>query len=202
MYVENIGLLKDLVKGLDIEDNFIIKEQVSFLEFLNLTTKFDVLLANDLVSEGNFKINPYLPSKVADYSQSGSDIWIIYEEGSPLSKEDVKYKSMVKDYTSSREILIKILEDYGYGDENLSFDNHYFDKRLTLFTQYLEEKTALIYQKDNELKKLKSSNKKLKKLNKEMDELKSKNKELEELNKEILSSKSWKITKPLRKLKK
>jgi hypothetical protein len=206
MYIDNKELIKELVKGLDIEENIIIKDQVEYLEFLNLTTKFDVLVANDLVSEGNFKLNPYLPSKVAEYSQSGRDMWIIYENGSTLSKMDAKYKSNVKDYTTSRDVLTRILEDNGYIDEDISHDEYYFDKRLTLFMKYLQEKMTQISSKDKQINDLKTKNKNLeKKINskdKQIKDLKTKNKELEKLNKEILSSNSWKITKPLRKIRK
>lgn len=184
MYVSNTKFLKELIKGLDIEENIIIKDIVDYLDFLNLTTKFDILIANDLVSEGKFKINPYLPSKIADYKGSGSDIWVIYEKGSVMSKYDVKYKSDVRDYSSSRDVLIKILEDRGFIDENLSFDENYFDKRLTLLNEYFT-----------------SNHDEIIKLKKQVKVLKAKNKKLEKTNKEILSSKSWRITKPLRKLK-
>jgi hypothetical protein len=42
---------------------------------------------------------------------------------------------------------------------------------------------------------------KMKKINKENRKLKNKNSKLKDLNKEILSSRSWRITAPLRKLK-
>lgn len=181
MYVSDTKFVKDLIEGLDIKDNIVINEIVDYLDFLNLTTKFDVLIATDLVTHDNFKINPYLPSKIADYAGSGRDIWMIYEKGSVMSKSDIKYKSDVRDYSTSRDVLIDILEDYGYVDENLSYDEYYFDKRLTLLNEYLSSK-------DLEMNKLKS----------QINKLKAKNKKLEKTNNEILSSNSWKITKPLR----
>ena len=53
-----------------------------FLEFLNLTTQFDVLVVNDAATEAHHGVNPYLPSKVADYVGSGTPVWAICEEGS------------------------------------------------------------------------------------------------------------------------
>ena len=136
MYIQNPEFLKEIAKGMEIENNMIVYDIVDYLEFLNLTTKFDILLANDLVTRDNFKINPYLPSKLADYAGSGNDIWIIYEKGSIMSKADVKYKSHAQNYSTSRDVLIKILEDRGFADEDISFDENYFDKRLTLFNEY------------------------------------------------------------------
>ena len=103
MYVSDTGFLKELIKGLNIEDNIIINEIVDYLHFLNLTTKFDVLIATDLSTHNNFKINPYLPSKIADYKGSGRDIWMIYEKGSVMSKSDVKYKSDIRNYSQCRQ---------------------------------------------------------------------------------------------------
>ncbi len=57
-----------------------------------------------------------------------------------MSKSDVKYKSDIRNYSTSWDVLIKILEDYGYTDEDLGFDEYYFDKRLTLFNEYLHFK--------------------------------------------------------------
>lgn len=139
MYVQNTELLRELVQGLDIEKNMTIHKTVDYLEFLNLTTKFDILLANDLVTGDNFKINPYLPSKIADYAGSGKDIWIIYEKGSVMSKTDARYKSDAMDYSTSRDVLVKILEDNRLIDENLTYDDTYFIKRLTLLNKKIEE---------------------------------------------------------------
>ena len=61
------------------EGNDLFSDFAEYLDFLNLTTKFDVLIATDLSTYDNFKINPYLPSKIADYTGSGRDIWMIYE---------------------------------------------------------------------------------------------------------------------------
>ena len=162
MYVQNPEFLKEIIRGLDIENNMIIHDIVEYLEFLNLTTKFDILLANDLVTKDNFKINPYLPSKLADYAGSANDIWIIYERGSVMSDAEAKYKSDVHDYSTSRDVLIKILGDRGFVDDNISFDENYFDKRLTLFNEYYSEIDEL----KGKIKELETENRKLQKDNK------------------------------------
>lgn len=95
-----------------IYNNLIINPYVSFLEFLNLTTKFDCLIVNDAHTEEYKKINPYLPSKLSDYLGSGTDIWGIYEENSTLSKTELKYKSPLDDINSSIKILKRIIDDH------------------------------------------------------------------------------------------
>ena len=73
-----------------------INPNISYLEFLNLTTKFDVLLVEDSYSKGEAIKNPYLPSKLSDYMGSGNDIWAVCEKGSVMDNIDLKYKSYIK----------------------------------------------------------------------------------------------------------
>lgn len=91
-----------------ILENLEVNPFVNFLEFLNLTTKFDCLIVNDAQKRD---INPYLPSKLSDYLGSGTDIWIIFEEDSSMSKIDSKYNSIIGDLKSTRKTLKRIIED-------------------------------------------------------------------------------------------
>ena len=74
------------------------------MEFLNLTTKFDVLLVEDS-DKGNFKLNPYLPSKLSDYQGSDAAIWGICEEGSIMDSLNLDYKSKLNDIDSGKKLL-------------------------------------------------------------------------------------------------
>ena len=103
------GLKKSMMCSPVIK-NLEVNQYVSFLEFLNLTTKFDCLIVND--AQKNGEINPYLPSKLSDYMGSGTDIWAICEENSVISKFDVRYKSILGNTKSTRETLAKIVEDH------------------------------------------------------------------------------------------
>jgi hypothetical protein len=95
-----------------IKENLIVNPYVDFLEFLNLTTKFDCLIVNDAYKTSD--INPYLPSKLSDYWGSGTDIWAICEEGSAMSKYNVKYKSFFGDTRSARQTLKQIIQDCAF----------------------------------------------------------------------------------------
>ena len=174
LFIEDVNLIKNLIKPLKSSNNFTIRKPLNYFEFLNATTQFDVLIVNDVVTYDVWPINPYLPSKLSDYLGSSTDIWALYENGSTLSKFDLKYKSDISDFKSSRDQIIKILEDNGFGDENYSFDEDYFIKRLTTLN--------ILY--DTEFKR--------------NSKLKDENKSLKRSNREILSSNSWKLTKPLR----
>lgn len=172
-----------LIKNLEFKDNLIINKPIDYFEFLNSSSKYDILLINDTVTDGSFSINPYLPSKFSDYKGSGSDIWAIYEEKSTLSTMDVKYKSSMTNYKQSRDVLIDILNEYGYIDENCSINNNFYEERITQLNKIIDEQSIVNKNQKRTIKKLKKQNKKLKKF-----------------NKKIMKSKSWKVTKPLRKV--
>lgn len=111
-FTSDVESFKELVSCIPVWRNIEINSYVNFFEFLNLTTKLDCLIVNDAHTKGFKEINPYLPSKLSDYLGSGSDIWIIYEEGSIMSQYDVKYKSILGDICSTKHALKKIIEDH------------------------------------------------------------------------------------------
>ncbi|MEI2278555.1 glycosyltransferase [Paenarthrobacter ilicis] len=82
-----------------------------YLEFLNLTTKFDVLLVNDVERTGEMAINPFLPSKYSDYLGSGRSVWGLVDDGSPLSTKSLAYRSDVGNAVQAIQVLEDILED-------------------------------------------------------------------------------------------
>ncbi|ADZ09163.1 glycosyl transferase family 2 [Methanobacterium lacus] len=103
---------KHSIKGLVDEGCLNINPQVNFLEFLNLTTKFDCLIVTDQKTKQTKPSNPFLPSKFYDYVGSGTDIWGISEEGSALSLQNMKYKSDMYDSQSIHDSLVHIIENH------------------------------------------------------------------------------------------
>lgn len=83
-----------------------------YLEFLNLASRFDLLLVNDVERTGELPINPFLPSKYSDYLGSGSKIWGLIDEGSPLSEKMLDYKSEVGNGVSVLSTLTQIHSDW------------------------------------------------------------------------------------------
>lgn len=83
-----------------------ISPPVQYFDFLNLTTKMDVLLVNDS------QTSIYPPSKLSDYLGSGTDIWAVCYEESEMDKvEDIKYKSNLNDFNSSTMTINQIMSD-------------------------------------------------------------------------------------------
>lgn len=122
LFTKNGDNLNTLTNNLSISDNIVVNEKVPLLEFLNLSTKLDILLVNDTETKGIFKVNPYRPSKIADYIGSGKDIWGICEKDSIMdSLEEIKYKSYINDFHSARLVINQIVNDFSY-KLNLSSD--------------------------------------------------------------------------------
>lgn len=62
-----------------------INPYVGYLDFLALTRRFDYLLALDADTSATHPQNPFLPSKLADYTGSGRPVWALFQPGSPMS---------------------------------------------------------------------------------------------------------------------
>lgn len=93
-------------RGLD--DVIRVNPMLGYLEYLNLSTRFDVLLINDFATSPHFVPNPYLPAKLADYLGSGVRIWSLYEPGSVLSTTEVEFSSELDDAVGAAAVLRRI----------------------------------------------------------------------------------------------
>lgn len=93
-------------------DSVTVNGYRSYLEFLNLARRMDVLLVTDTTTGGTYSVNPFLPSKYADYAGSGTPIWGIIEDGSPLSNCDLAYVSRNDQAEAISETLKEILRDF------------------------------------------------------------------------------------------
>ena len=88
-----------------MSDVVVVRPLVPFLDFLALTTRFDVLLVKDAEAVPYFGMNPYLPSKVSDYRGSGTPVWGISEEGSVLDGMDSTHRSRLGDAAAAQSII-------------------------------------------------------------------------------------------------
>ncbi|MDL2246063.1 hypothetical protein LJB96_00440 [Methanobrevibacter sp. OttesenSCG-928-K11] len=195
IFTPNIIMFEQLLSS-ELLKKTTINQTIPFLEFLNLSTKFDVLIVNDSYTKDIFKINPYLPSKISDYIGSKKDIWAICDENSPMDKMNIKYKSKINDINSNTSILTKILEDKVNNikvDENILSDEEiisYLQERSNHFIIRISE---LIQVLENEFQKNNDNSNNINNLKEEIEKLKRE-------NNEIKNSNSWKITKNLRKI--
>ena len=92
-----------------------INGYMSYLEFLNVSTHFDALVVNDTDTTGSaLSVNPFLPSKYADYVGSGAAVWGVVEDGSPLSMLPLNFSSSAGDLVQARGVLDQLLSQARY----------------------------------------------------------------------------------------
>lgn len=99
------------LEGSSAVDALRINPYVPYLEFLNVSKKFDCLIVNDADTTGSgFKVNPFLPSKYSDYRGSGVPVWGLVVEGSPLSQLPLTFKCESQDGTAIDAVVNEIIE--------------------------------------------------------------------------------------------
>lgn len=198
----------------ELLDKTTLNPNISFLEFLNLTTKLDVLLVNDSETETIFKINPFLPSKFGDYLGSGKKIWAVCEKNSTMDQKDIKYKSRMYDIYSIVNTLNQLLEIENNNrlfkdkDYHIDFDKidsvddlKYIVDKDQKIKRYLRSRNTQLIKKIDELIQVAEEEfRKDSQYEKEIEELTSSINQLKEENESIKNSNSWKITKPLRNI--
>ena len=191
LFTPNKTLFEQLLSE-ELLEKTTFNENVDYLEFLNLSMKFDVLVVEDSFTKGDFIKNPYLPSKLSDYNGSNTSIWAICEENSEMSKLDIEYKSYINDLSGNINILNLIMYEKTNMKAQISEndENEYKKQRTVHLTQKIAE---LIDVCESEFRKNSD-------YEAQINELTQKIQILEKENADILNSNSWKITKNFRKI--
>ena len=110
IFTSNPEKLRRQLWGNPAAANVWINGYVPYLEFLNVSTIFDALVVNDTDTKGSaFSVNPFLPSKYADYVGSGTAVWGIVAVGSPLSKLPLTYCTASGDSAQAGKVLDELL---------------------------------------------------------------------------------------------
>ncbi len=115
---------------------------VGYLEFLNLSTKFDVLIEEDSFTDKYFIKNPYLPSKISDYVGLNTTIWAIHEENSEMAGLNIEYKSLVSNLNGNIDILNSIINK----KTKIPIKSYSFDE-----AEYLKQRKMYLTQKISDL---------------------------------------------------
>lgn len=111
IFTSNPEKLRQQLWGNPAAGSVRINGYVPYLKFLNVSTNFDVLVVNDTDTVGTaFSVNPFLPSKYADYAGSGTAVWGIVVEDSPLSKLPLTYCTASGDSAQASKVLDELLE--------------------------------------------------------------------------------------------
>lgn len=102
--------LVGMIQRFQLDDVVCVRDQVSYLECLNLTTQYDCLVVNDAVTAQTHTVNPYLPSKWSDYRGSGTAIWAMIEPASTLAGMTPELRSVLGDQRSTSAVLHKLAQ--------------------------------------------------------------------------------------------
>ncbi|OMH24536.1 hypothetical protein BKD30_08130 [Tersicoccus phoenicis] len=108
--------LRTAAAAMGIDDVVISNSYRPYLEFLNLCRRFDVLLVNDVTTGAELPINPFLPSKYSDYAGSGRPVWGLVDEGSPLSRKPLAFRSESGNAVAARAVLAEITRSFLAGE--------------------------------------------------------------------------------------
>ena len=111
LFVPDPSKMSSDIMARGLGDTVVVNAYVDFLDFLNLTTRFDVLLVNDARTAQAHGVNPYLPSKYADYLGSGRQIWGIVEPGSMLDKSQLDHRCGLGDVRGAHAVLTALSEE-------------------------------------------------------------------------------------------
>ena len=113
VFTNDLNEINEYIREKKLEENVRINKYVDYFSFLNLCKDFDVLLVVDAITIDKMPINPYLPSKYSDYRGSGSSIWAVIEDNSPLSFEkNIQYFSKMNDVDSIMDTYNNIYHDF------------------------------------------------------------------------------------------
>ncbi len=108
VFTSKPNVLEEAVESRELEGVVVAQPFVDFLDFLALSRRFDCLLVNDAETPAGAVRNPFLPSKWSDYCGSGSRVWGVLEEGSPLSERPLDYRSPIGHVTAAQQVLTRI----------------------------------------------------------------------------------------------
>ncbi|MGN6251182.1 MAG: glycosyltransferase [Marmoricola sp.] len=120
VFTDRAEQVKHEVTRAGLADVVRVRPYLPYLEFLELTTRMDLLLVNDAATSGHHRLNPYLPSKVSDYLGSGTPVWALYEPGSVLSGIETAYRSPVGDVGAAGAVLRSLVRDHARSEDEPS----------------------------------------------------------------------------------
>jgi len=95
---------------------FVLHEKISYIDFLSCLDDFDCLVVNDASTREHHSMNPYLPSKYADYRGALSPIWSVVERGSVLSQLPSEYKTFLGDVGAAKQVLHRLSDGFLKGN--------------------------------------------------------------------------------------
>jgi glycosyltransferase involved in cell wall biosynthesis len=98
------------VRAFGLDGVVVVNPPVGYLNYLNLSTRFDVLLVSDAWTTGPRDLGPALPPQYPDLAGSGRPIWGLVEPGSELGDQPLEYRSALGDVGGARAVLRRLVD--------------------------------------------------------------------------------------------
>lgn len=109
IFTQDFAATTEAVSHHPARDCVRVLDALPYLDFLATARAADWLLLADAHRPPEFDINPYLPSKYADYAGSGTPIWAMVDETSVLSRKPLAATSPLGDAAAAYEVLSGIV---------------------------------------------------------------------------------------------
>lgn len=103
---------REAVEGAGLRDHVRVSPYISYLDFLALAKRLDLLVVTDSRMREIIGMNPYLPSKVSDYLGSGTPVWALVDEGSPMDQMPDLFRTRLGDGPAAVALLRRVLVDF------------------------------------------------------------------------------------------
>jgi hypothetical protein len=112
VYTDQNERLHQVIMDQALGDTVKVRPTVGYLQFLNLTTKYDCLVVEDAITSQTHPENPYLPSKWSDYRGSGTAVWAFTEPNSTLSSLAPEYETHLGDTMGAVATLTELVDRF------------------------------------------------------------------------------------------
>ncbi|HEX5967360.1 MAG TPA: hypothetical protein VFY88_02700 [Intrasporangium sp.] len=111
IYTNDTEKLDEYIEALDVADCVRAHPFLPFLQFLELSTRMDLLLIVDHPLATDADNNPFLPPKWGDFAGSGTPVWGLLEESSVLSAMDpeaIRFRTPIEQSTAAAQLLSQL----------------------------------------------------------------------------------------------
>ena len=111
IYTNDTEKLDEYIEALDVADCVRAHPFLPFLQFLEISTRMDLLLVIDYPLAKDAEKNPFLLSKWGDYEGSGTPVWGLLEESSVLSAmnhDAIRFRTPIQQPTAAAQLLSRL----------------------------------------------------------------------------------------------
>lgn len=105
IFTGHAGKVRAEVEAAGLSSCVEVRDALGYFDFLATAKAMDWLVVADAHRPASFPINPYLPSKYADYRGSGARIWGMVDDGSVLSQQPLDARSPIGDAAGAAAVL-------------------------------------------------------------------------------------------------